>query len=104
MLVASTLDDVMLTKAFTGLDASMLRPSIEAAGLDPVKLDEQVSMERAKQRRWRWLGRTGAAEAVGGHMERRAFGVGCRWHRRHGCVWSLAWSESMRLSALGSEG
>ncbi len=49
MLVASTLDDVMLTKAFTGLDASMLRPSIEAAGLDPVKLDEQVSTERAKQ-------------------------------------------------------
>ncbi len=25
----------MLTRAFTGLDASMLRPSIEAAGLDP---------------------------------------------------------------------
>ena len=49
MLVASNLDDVMLTKAFTGLDASMLRPSIEAAGLDPDKLDEQVSEERAKQ-------------------------------------------------------
>lgn len=49
MLVASNLDDVMLTRAFTGLDASMLRPSIEAAGLDPAKLDEQVSEERAKQ-------------------------------------------------------
>ncbi len=49
MLVAATLDDVLLTRAFTGLDASMLRPSIEAAGLDPGKLDEQVSVERAKQ-------------------------------------------------------
>ncbi len=49
MLVRSSLDDVILTKAFTGLDASMLRPSIEAAGLDPAKLDEQVSAERAKQ-------------------------------------------------------
>jgi nitronate monooxygenase len=49
MLVAASLDDVLLTKAFTGLDASMLRPSIEAAGLDPAKLDEQVSVERAKQ-------------------------------------------------------
>jgi nitronate monooxygenase len=49
MLVASSLDDVMLTRAFTGLDASMLRPSIEAAGLDPMRLDEQVSEERAKQ-------------------------------------------------------
>jgi nitronate monooxygenase len=48
MLVASTLDDILLTRAFTGLDASMLRPSIEAAGLDPAKLDEQVSVERAK--------------------------------------------------------
>jgi nitronate monooxygenase len=49
MLVTSTLDDVMTTKAFTGLDANMLRPSIVAAGLDPAKLDEEVSIERAKQ-------------------------------------------------------
>ena len=50
MLVASTLDDVMLTKAFTGLDASMLRPSIIAAGLDPANLDEQVSEARAREK------------------------------------------------------
>lgn len=50
MLVASSLDDVLLTKAFTGLDASMLRPSIVAAGLDPSRLDEQVSEERAKEK------------------------------------------------------
>ncbi|WP_271623500.1 NAD(P)H-dependent flavin oxidoreductase [Bradyrhizobium sp. CCBAU 11430] len=49
MLVASTLDDVMLTRAFTGLDVSMLRPSIVAAGLDPSKLDEANSQPRATQ-------------------------------------------------------
>lgn len=49
MLVNSTLDDVMLTKAFSGLDTNMLRPSIVAAGLDPSKLDETVSRARAKQ-------------------------------------------------------
>ena len=50
MLVDSTLDDVMLTKAFTGLDASMLRPSIVAAGLDPSNLDESVSEARAREK------------------------------------------------------
>lgn len=46
LLVDSTMDDVMLTRAFTGLDTSMLRPSIRAAGLDPDRLDEQVSRPR----------------------------------------------------------
>ncbi|MCC8962616.1 nitronate monooxygenase, partial [Bradyrhizobium sp. Pear76] len=50
MLVDSTLDDVLLTKAFTGLDASMLRPSIIAAGLDPANLDESVSEDRAREK------------------------------------------------------
>jgi nitronate monooxygenase len=50
MLVDSTLDDVMLTRAFSGLDANMLRPSIVAAGLNPSKLDEFVSEAGAKER------------------------------------------------------
>jgi nitronate monooxygenase len=50
MLVASTIDDVMLTSAFTGLPANMLRPSIEAAGLDPARLEEQIGEERARER------------------------------------------------------
>jgi len=50
MLVDSTLDDIMLTKAFTGLEASMLRPSIIAAGLDPANLDESVSEARAREK------------------------------------------------------
>src|SRR5260370_29861332 len=38
MLVKSRLDDVLLTRAFTGLETNMLRPSIAAAGLDPPDL------------------------------------------------------------------
>lgn len=64
MLVASSLDDVMTTRAFTGLDSNMLRPSIVAAGLDPDRLDEAVTPRLAKDtfggeaegpRRWRDL-------------------------------------------------
>lgn len=49
MLVDSRLDDVLLTQAFTGLDANMLRPSIVAAGLDPQALQGKVSLERARE-------------------------------------------------------
>jgi nitronate monooxygenase len=48
MLVDSSLDDVLLTRAFTGLRTSMLRPSIVAAGLDPESLDEQATPEQTK--------------------------------------------------------
>lgn len=48
MAVESSLDDVMLTRAFTGLDANMLRPSILAAGLDPDALPEDIAEERAR--------------------------------------------------------
>jgi nitronate monooxygenase len=47
MLVESSMDDVMLTQAFTGLDTNMLRPSIIAAGLDPASLLSRVSAEEA---------------------------------------------------------
>jgi nitronate monooxygenase len=47
MLVESSLDDVLLTQAFTGLDTNMLRPSIIAAGLDPASLPARVSAEEA---------------------------------------------------------
>jgi nitronate monooxygenase len=48
MLVRSEADDVVLTRAFTGLQTSMLRPSILRAGLDPDRLDEATSAERAR--------------------------------------------------------
>ncbi|WP_205538859.1 NAD(P)H-dependent flavin oxidoreductase [Mycobacterium kyogaense] len=49
MLVTSTIDDVMLTSAFTGLPCSMLRPAIRAAGLDPAQLNEQITAANATE-------------------------------------------------------
>jgi len=49
MLVACSADDVLLTRAFTGLPTSMLAPAIRRAGLDPARLDEQVSPATAAQ-------------------------------------------------------
>jgi len=48
MLVASSADDIVLTRAFTGLQTNMLRPSIVAAGLDPDSLPERGSIEISK--------------------------------------------------------
>jgi nitronate monooxygenase len=63
MLVASSADDVLLTTAFTGLQTSMLKPSIVAAGLDPDDLpargaidigkDIDVAEREARPKRWR---------------------------------------------------
>jgi len=59
MLVESSADDVLLTKAFTGLQTNMLRPSIAAAGLDPDNLPERGQIDVAEDlavdrpRRWR---------------------------------------------------
>jgi nitronate monooxygenase len=78
MLVASSADDVLLTKAFTGLQTNMLRPSIIAAGLDPDNLPERGAIDIGKDidvgarenrpKRWRdiWSGghSTSGVEAV----------------------------------------
>ena len=48
MVVDSELDDILLSKAFTGLETNMLRPSIVAAGLDPAQLPTDMSQDRAK--------------------------------------------------------
>ena len=48
LLVASTADDVLLTSAFTGLQTNMLRPSIEAAGLDPDNLPLRGAIDIGK--------------------------------------------------------
>lgn len=47
MLQSSSMDDVMLTRAFTGLQTNMLRPSVEAAGIDPDQLDEHITPDLA---------------------------------------------------------
>ncbi|KAA9156788.1 nitronate monooxygenase [Amycolatopsis acidicola] len=49
MLVSASMDDVVLTSAFTGLPSSMLAPSIRAAGLDPSRLDESVDPATAAE-------------------------------------------------------
>jgi nitronate monooxygenase len=49
MAVDSNMDDIFLTRAFTGLPTSMLVPSILAAGLDPRCLDETVTPARASE-------------------------------------------------------
>ena len=49
MLLSSSLDDVLLTSAFTGLRTNMLRPSILAAGLDPARLDETLTVPEAAE-------------------------------------------------------
>lgn len=62
MIVASTADDILLTRAFTGLQTNMLRPSIVAAGLDPDALPERepidvaadISVEAREKRPKRW--------------------------------------------------
>lgn len=68
MLVESCADDILLTTAFTGLQTSMLRPSIVAAGLDPDDLpargaidiaeDIDVAARESRPKRWRdiWSG------------------------------------------------
>jgi nitronate monooxygenase len=48
MLVKSRLDDVLLTRAFTGLETNMLRPSIANAGLDPNALPERGAIDIAQ--------------------------------------------------------
>lgn len=48
MLVGARLDDVLLTRAFTGLETNMLRPSIVAAGLDPATLPARGAIDVSK--------------------------------------------------------
>ena len=71
MLVSSSLDDVMLTSAFTGLPASKLRPSIVAAGLDPDALPARGMINVAEdinpdKRPKRWKDTWSAGHSVSG--------------------------------------
>ena len=48
MLVDCNADDIVLTRAFTGLQANMLRPSIVKAGLDPDNMPQAQSVDVAR--------------------------------------------------------
>jgi nitronate monooxygenase len=70
-LVSSSLDDVLLSSAFTGLPASKLRPSIVAAGLDPDALPERGMINVSKdinpdKRPKRWKDIWSAGHSVSG--------------------------------------
>jgi nitronate monooxygenase len=60
MLMASSMDDILLTSAFTGLPTSKLRPSIVAAGLDPdelpargmINVSEDINPDK-RPKRWK---------------------------------------------------
>jgi nitronate monooxygenase len=77
MLVAASADDIVLTRAFTGLPTSMLRPSIVAAGLDPDALPERgaidiaqdISVEAHERRPKRWKDVWTAGHSVSGVVD-----------------------------------
>jgi nitronate monooxygenase len=58
MLVSSTLDDIVLSRALTGLETNLLRPSVEAAGMDTTAVgaldaDAGTSVSGNAPRRWK---------------------------------------------------
>jgi nitronate monooxygenase len=68
MLTQSTADDVLLTRAITGLQTNMLKPSIIAAGLDPENLPERDTINisqdidvQNRPKRWRDIWSAGHA-------------------------------------------
>lgn len=74
MLVGASADDIVLTRAFTGLQTNMLRPSIVAAGLDPDALPERgaidiaqdISIEARDRQPQRWKDIWSAGHSVSG--------------------------------------
>ena len=74
MLITSRADDILLTKAFTGLNANMLRPSIERAGLDPdnlplrgdIDIAKDINPEAKKNAPKRWKDIWSAGHSVSG--------------------------------------
>ena len=74
MLVTSSLDDVMLTSAFTGLPLCKLRLSIVAVGLDPDALPERGMIDITKdinpdKRPKRWKDTWSAGYTVSGVID-----------------------------------
>lgn len=74
MLVKARADDVLLTRAFTGLETNMLKPSIVAAGLDPdnlpvrgtIDIGKDISIESREKQPARWRDVWSAGHSVSG--------------------------------------
>jgi nitronate monooxygenase len=77
LLVKSSADDILLTTAFTGLQTNMLRPSIEAAGLDPddlpvrgaIDIGKDIDVGARENRPKRWKDIWSAGHSTSGVME-----------------------------------
>jgi nitronate monooxygenase len=77
MLVASSADDILLTRAFTGLQTNMLRPSIEAAGLDPddlpargaIDIGKDIDVNARENRPTRWRDIWSAGHSTSGVID-----------------------------------
>ncbi|AGW95385.1 hypothetical protein N234_35580 [Ralstonia pickettii DTP0602] len=79
MLIGSELDDVLLSRAFTGLETNTLRPSLVASGLDPANLPTDMTEERvnalygsrgaADIKRWRDIWSAGHSVSGVGQIE-----------------------------------
>lgn len=77
MLLASSADDIVLTKAITGLATNMLRPSLVLAGLDPDHLPERgainiaqdISIEGRQNRQWKDIWSAGHSVSGVGSIE-----------------------------------
>ena len=69
MLVESNARDLMVTRAFTGARASMLKPSMVRQGLDPAELEFKVAKMNftgLKDKEVKpWTGIWGAGQGVG---------------------------------------
>lgn len=74
LLVGARADDIVLTRAFTGLETNMLRASIVAAGLDPdnlpargaIDIAKDISVEGRANRPERWRDIWSAGHSVSG--------------------------------------
>lgn len=51
MLIESSMDDLVYTDAFSGVNANYLKPSIVKAGLDPNNLEKKGDMSFSKEKR-----------------------------------------------------
>ncbi|WP_309228307.1 NAD(P)H-dependent flavin oxidoreductase [Virgibacillus saliphilus] len=68
MITDSTMDDIIYTDAFSGVNANYLIPSIEKAGLDPHKLEEKAGIDfskLAKPNAKAWKDIWGAGQGIG---------------------------------------
>jgi nitronate monooxygenase len=82
-LVASSADDILLTRAFTGLQTNMWRPSIVAAGLGPESLPERgaieiskdIDVEARESRPSRWRDIWSAGHSTSGVLESRRWPI-----------------------------